>query len=201
MSSTKNCTIFVGIDQSLNSTGYYIKEIAGPGEVISDIKGLIKPGNRRGTKRLSYIFDVISKLLRGYTPSKVVVCLEGYAYNCRQGRVFELGEVGGIIKLCCFQLGIQIFSVPPTDLKKFATGKASSSKEQVMKAVGERQDDMADAKVLSRIAEEICLKKTTERKKLEVIKNALKSGRDESEKKKYSRKNKKTNRTVSGVLL
>lgn len=202
--SYRNCTIFVGIDQSLNSTGYYIRELAGPGEHIADIAGLIKPGDRRGAKRLAYIFDYIEKILSCYTPEKVIVCMEGYAYNYRKGMVFELGEAGGIVKLCCHRLGIACLSVPPTELKKFVTGKGAASKEEVMKFVGERQNDIADAKGLSMVAKEIALQSTTERKKLEVIQNCLMNSREEVQPKKYTRKtqkNKKLNQTAGPVRL
>jgi crossover junction endodeoxyribonuclease RuvC len=193
----KNCSIFVGIDQSLNSTGYYI---INQNPEVDDIKGLIKPGNRRGAKRLSYIFNKLQEILSEYEASDVLVCMEGYAYDYREGKVFELGEVGGIVKLCLHNMGILFFRVPPSDLKKFATGRGSASKEKMTKAMKERQNDIADAKGLALIAQEICLKETKERSKLEVIKNALSSGRDLQEKPKYKRE-KKTSRTAAEVCL
>jgi len=183
--SYSDCNIFVGIDQSLNSTGYCIRYPTG--SPYEDTKGLIKPGKRRGGSRLEYIYSCLEKILTPLESSSIVVCMEGYAYNAK-GKVFELGECGGIIKLLLRHLGIKaVFSVPPTDLKKFVTGKASASKEQMMSATGERQDDIADATGLAWIAQEIAQRNTKERKKLEVISNCLKGEREKKEKPKYKR--------------
>lgn len=185
----------MGIDQSLNSTGYYIIDTRDP--EIEDVKGLIKPGNRRGGKRLAYIYEALGRLLKGYEGCKVLVCMEGYAYEYREGKVFELGEVGGIVKLCCEQLGMSVLSIPPPDLKKYVTGSGRASKDQMMDSTDEEQNDIADAHGLAWVAQGIANKQyLTERKKLEVIRNALKSGRDEKKKKKYKRPSK-----TAGVRL
>ena len=189
MNSHKDSNIFVGIDQSLNSTGYYIKNYSSGNLVVK--KGLIKPGERRGASRLVYIFSKIDELLKHLDAPKVTVCLEGYAYDYRKGRVFELGEVGGVIKVCCYQNGITPISVPPTELKKFVTGKGSASKKEVMKVMHELQDDIADAKGLCLIAEEISKRTSPERKKLEVVSNCLRNARETATKKKYSRNHSK----------
>ena len=185
MSIHKDCNIFIGIDQSLTSTGYFVRNFSS-GELV-ETKGLIKPGERRGASRLAYIFSSFDKILSGLDSAKVIICLEGYAYNYRKGKVFELGEVGGIIKVCCYQNDITPISVPPTELKKFVTGKGSASKKEVMAVVHERQDDIADAKGLCLIAEELCRRVSTERKKIEVIANCLKNSRETTSKKKYKR--------------
>ena len=171
--SLKDCTIFVGIDQSINSTGYYIKYPC-EGEIAVD-KGLIKPGSRREGARLKYIFDKITRLLEGFNGPEVSLCMEGYAYDYRKGRVFELGEVGGVVKLCCQILGINATPVPPTELKKFVTGRGSATKKKMMVFTGEKQDDMADAKGLAMIAEELVVRKATKRHQLEVISNCIKN--------------------------
>lgn len=167
----KKCTVYVGIDQSMNSTGYYVNYPSN-GERKFD-KGLIKPGSRREGSRLKYIYDKLFKLLDRFNGADVVVCMEGYAYEYRKGRVFELGEVGGIVKLCCQMLGVQVVAVPPTELKKFVTGRGSSSKKQMMMTLRENQDDIADAKGLAMIAEELVVRKSTLRHQLEVVCNCL----------------------------
>ena len=69
-----------------------------------------------------------------------------------------------------------MITVPPTELKKFITGRGSSSKKQMMTVLRERQDDIADAKGLSIIAEELVVRKSTLRHQLEVVSNCLKTG-------------------------
>ena len=175
MGKTKNldvagCNVFIGIDQSLNSTGYYIKHACG-----YSVGGLIKPRkNIVGRERLELIYKGITAILKHHKGSSTLVCMEGYAYNYRKGKVFELGEVGGIVKLCCQLHGVRgVVSIPPSDLKKFVTGSGSASKERMMKTLDETQDDIADAKGLMLIAEEMVKSKSTTRSQLEVIRNCF----------------------------
>ena len=170
----ENFTTFVGIDQSLNSTGYYIS--GRKKGIIVPKKGVI------GGQRLRYIFnrlDDILVTLIGNTRSStknILVCMEGYAYNYRVGKVFELGEVGGIVKLVCAQRNIQIVSVPPADIKKFVTGSATASKSKMMFATKEKQNDVADAHGLYDIAYGLANTSTiTMRCQMEVLHNCKKN--------------------------
>ena len=44
------------------------------------------------------------------------------------GRVFNIAENTGILKYKLYQLGIPITVIPPTEAKKFATGKGNADK-------------------------------------------------------------------------
>ncbi len=178
--NTTNFTTFIGIDQSLNSTGYYAS---------ATNKGTINPRKTlRDGERLLMIHNYINALIEGVLrhkkigASNLLLCMEGYAYNYRVGRVFELGEVGGIVKLICARLGVTCVSVPPGELKRFVTGRSTASKAKMMEAMDETQDDIADAKGLYYIAEGISkrtngLKEipTYKRCQLEVIHNCIKN--------------------------
>lgn len=56
-----------------------------------------------------------------------LVAMEGYAFGAK-GLVFHIGECGGIIKNRMWANGIRFEVVPPTALKKHATGKGNSDK-------------------------------------------------------------------------
>lgn len=56
------------------------------------------------------------------------VYIEGYAFNA-VGRVFQIAENTGILKYKIWQTGTQCITVPPTVIKKFATGKGNANKE------------------------------------------------------------------------
>lgn len=168
-----NSTTFIGIDQSLNSTGVYIKSAVGDYSVLITPKKL----GLTGGARLAYIYDAVRSILEKETRCcyNVVVAMEGYAYDVKDGKVFELGECGGVVKLACAFKGITPIVVPPTNVKKFATGRATATKEQVMAAVNETQNDVADAKVLCQIAEATVNKNAASglRHKLEVVSQCL----------------------------
>jgi len=55
------------------------------------------------------------------------VALEGYAYGA-QGKVFHIAENTGILKYKLYQLSIPVTVIPPTEVKKYATGKGNSDK-------------------------------------------------------------------------
>lgn len=87
------------------------------------------------------------------------VSLEGYAYHSI-GRVFELGEIGGVLRLVIFEHQIPFVIVPPATLKKFATHSSGAKKEAMVKAAmaegaDVEDDNQADAFFLSMIARHI----------------------------------------------
>jgi Holliday junction resolvasome RuvABC endonuclease subunit len=64
-------------------------------------------------------------------PDKIF--LEGYAFGAH-GTVFEIGECTHALKQMLWERGYKVESVPPTRIKKFATGKGNSRKEQMYEA-------------------------------------------------------------------
>lgn len=54
-----------------------------------------------------------------------VAVIEGYAMGVRGGKVFQIGEWGGVLRLVLSDYGIKtIYTVPPSTLKKFVIGHA-----------------------------------------------------------------------------
>lgn len=141
--------MYVGIDQSLNGTGLCLRDAAG----VVHATQTIDPGKLRGVERLACVKTRVTSFLS----SRVAfVAFEGYSYNS-VGRVFELGEVGGVLRLVVHEYGLSFVVVPPASLKKFATGNASAEKEDMVeaaKAAGfvTTDDNQADAFFLSQIA-------------------------------------------------
>jgi len=113
----------------------------------------VNPGKRRGAERLAF---VKSRLLARLNSKVKFVCFEGYAYHS-VGRVFELGEIGGVLRLVIFEHGIPDIVVSPLTLKKFATHNSGASKAAMVKAamvegVSVADDNQADAFFLAMIA-------------------------------------------------
>jgi len=62
------------------------------------------------------------------------VCfIEGYAFGA-VGRVFQIAENAGLLKYMIWKNDVPIETVPPTVIKKFATGKGNSNKTKMEEA-------------------------------------------------------------------
>lgn len=129
----------MGLDLSLTSTG------------CCNIKGdcySLKP-SYKGAERLEWFADTFDALSTAPNRPDLVV-LEGYAYG-RVNKAHELGELGGVVRLALWRAGIPFVVVPPSTLKKYATGKGNASKDQVLIAAVKRSgiefnnNDEADA--------------------------------------------------------
>ena len=115
--------VYIGIDQSysgfaitaLNDTGY---------------RTTVYKSDKRGIDRLSDINYHLTRQLYEYDFKDVA--MEGYAFGSQMANM--LGELGGTVKLTLrdvFQTYPLI--VPPTVLKKYATGKGQGiSKSQIL---------------------------------------------------------------------
>lgn len=55
------------------------------------------------------------------------VALEGYAYSAT-GKVFHIAENTGVLKYKMFQEGLPVTIVPPTEVKKYGSGKGNADK-------------------------------------------------------------------------
>jgi Holliday junction resolvasome RuvABC endonuclease subunit len=159
---------FLGIDQSLNHTGLVILDVQG--NAVD--KRLIEPKKLRGVERLAFIRDAI--VSTGLPGGIKRAALEGYAYGAGVGRYFDLGEVGGLVRLLLHDAKVPFSVVSPTSLKKFVTGDSTAGKADMIKAVNKRwnagvdDDNVADAYGLARVA--LAMEQgTTIRAELEVI--------------------------------
>lgn len=126
----KSDKLYVGIDQSLSCTSVCLFQ-NGTLDVYR-----IKP-DMTGPKRLKYIYDKFVEILDGREISGLAI--EGYAFNAK-GLYFNLGEVGGVLRLAMMQGNYLSVQVPPTTLKKFVTGSGKSTKAIMMKELYKRFD-------------------------------------------------------------
>ena len=88
--------------------------------------------------------------------------IEGYAF-AQASQAHQLGELGGVLRTMLYELGIRVLEVGPGQLKKFASGKGNTKKEQMALAIYKRWDrefatnDEADAFVLVQIGRGVYL--------------------------------------------
>lgn len=139
--------VHIGIDQSysgfaitaLNDTGY---------------RTTVYKSDRRGVDRL---FDIRYHIVFQLKHYKILdVAIEGYAFGSQMANM--LGELGGMVKLTLLEFGVYPLIVPPTVLKKYATGKGQGiSKSQILMNVYKKwgvefsDDNAADSYVLAHI--------------------------------------------------
>jgi len=120
----------LGIDQSLTCSG--IAVISGNQlmtEVIIPPKTEIVP-----VKRLVYIREQVKKLVALHKPA--IAAIEGYAFGASASRAHSLGELGGLLRVLLYESSVPVvYVIPPTVLKKFATGKGNSDKGSVSKGL------------------------------------------------------------------
>jgi|AntRauTorckE6833_2_1112554.scaffolds.fasta_scaffold12824_7 Holliday junction resolvasome RuvABC endonuclease subunit len=165
---------FIGIDQSMRHTGVCLLSKHDEPKLW-----LIEP-EHKGPVLLGYIFDRIAGILDVTTP--VAAAVEGGSFGSR-GRLFDLGEVHGVVMLALLQARTSIVDVAPSQLKKFQTGKSGARKEWMVEAANDflgyeiDDDNLADAVGLARIARAVHLQDATTRAEAEVVHKLTNSDR------------------------
>jgi crossover junction endodeoxyribonuclease RuvC len=145
-------TAAVGLDLSLTSTG-----VALASGQTRTIRTSI-PANATATQRAQRLDNILRRLepmLRHGQP--VVAMLEGYAGFQQGNTAARLGELHGPVMVRCVQLGMAVYEVAPSTLKKYATGDGRADKLAMVAAaqsLGYRpvNDDEADAALLRHMA-------------------------------------------------
>lgn len=116
----------LAVDPSLQSSGFAYQA---DDEIYV---GTIEPKKLRGPERLAYMRDEVSSLL--YFTEATVISYEDYSMGSK-GKVFHIGELGGVLKLLAYERGVDVLLVPPTVLKQYITGRGNASKEDMQVAV------------------------------------------------------------------
>jgi crossover junction endodeoxyribonuclease RuvC len=111
----------VALDLSLTATGF----------ACSDGRsGVLEPKSLRGMARVTWILDRIDTL----TEHADLTVVEGYAFGAKGSAVFDIAELGGVVRFHLHDHKRAYCDVPPACLKKFATGKGNAKKEDVLVA-------------------------------------------------------------------
>lgn len=106
--------------------------LTAPGYCVGDEAATIKvPARVRSMERLHHLADEVREMCG--LPIDLVV-LEGYSYGSKGAAVVNIGELGGVIRLMLFELGIPYVEIPPACLKKYATGRGNAKKDDVLQA-------------------------------------------------------------------
>lgn len=153
----------LGLDLSLTSTGYCYRN---PDQEITS--GTIVCGDLRGIERLSWLEEQLIQVCReadrdpDFSLTHAIV--EGYSMGVKRGnpgRVFDLGEWGGVARMALWKQDVGILCAPPAQVKMFATGNGGSKikKPEVRQGILDTWNydipnhDEADAFVLMHLGE------------------------------------------------
>jgi len=90
----------------------------------------ITTGALRGLPRIDAIVRNVQVLCRGAG----LVVIEGYSFGSKGRAVFDIAELGGCVRFLLYRLGMPFVDVPPSTLKKYATGKGNSPKDAMIAA-------------------------------------------------------------------
>jgi Holliday junction resolvasome RuvABC endonuclease subunit len=140
--------VWIGIDQSYS--GFSVTILSDTGYETTVFKS-----EKRGIERLRDIQAHLMGLIVLYDAIQDVA-IEGYAFGSQMANM--LGELGGMVKLTLLDFGIYPLIVPPTNLKKYVTGKGTGvPKSQMLLFVYKKwgveftDDNAADSYALARL--------------------------------------------------
>ena len=141
----------IGIDQSL--TGFAMSAVKVSDPTVHETWVYKSPF--RGVKRLQDIYSILHQFIEIH--SWVDVAMEGTVLASHSALV--LGELSATVKLCLYnEFTHAPLQIPPMTLKKFASGKGTSKKQEMLLQIYKRygveflDDNAADAYGLARIA-------------------------------------------------
>jgi len=109
----------VGIDASLTSTGVCACYAENEYETIA-LKTKLK-----STERLIFLRNEL-EVICSYAD---YVFIEGYSFGSKGNALYQIGELGGVIRVRLHEMGINLLVVSPTQLKQFITERGNAPKE------------------------------------------------------------------------
>lgn len=87
-------------------------------------------------KRIVEIKKRIDKVLKMH--SVTIVSIEGYSMGSRKGQIFNIAELGGLIKAMLYENNYPYHIIPPKSLKSYISGNGNAEKEDMQRAIQTR---------------------------------------------------------------
>jgi crossover junction endodeoxyribonuclease RuvC len=145
---------YVGIDPS-TKTGLVIFD---GDEVL--LQEEIIPSEEKDPDRLIEIADKVLGIFKRFGISYTdAICIEGFSFGSKgQGVSIQYG-IGWAIRVELVRNGYTYYEIPPTSVKKFATGTGNVKKENMILPIYKRwgfeddSDNVRDAFVLAKMAQ------------------------------------------------
>lgn len=142
-------TRYVGIDPS-TKTGFVVLGKDGQVKQQKEISSKKKQDPER-------FIDLAKQVLDSVSPADFV-CIEGFSYGSKGAGVSTQYGIGWILRAEMHRRRIMYKEVPPSSLKKFATGKGNCKKDAMVLPIFKKwgfesdSDNIRDAYVLAEIA-------------------------------------------------
>lgn len=147
---------YLGIDPALTATAYCVLDDDGT-VVRSGVVLRSGISTMPVEERIGAIVRIAQEVLLEVGPDHRVTCIEGYSMGSNMGGHSCVIELGAMLRFRHSYRG-KLYEVPPTTLKKFATGSGRGDKAAVASALTKRygvqfgSSDEADAYALARMA-------------------------------------------------
>ena len=141
----KNEQIIAGIDLSLSATGIVL--LSPERRIVHS--HVIKTKKLRGVERLLYIKNEVLALLKKYKVSQCAI--EGYSFGSNGRAIFNIGELGGVIRVALSEQEVRFVDIPPSSLKAYIADNGGADKQMVIDAIKSKygltfeDDNEADA--------------------------------------------------------
>jgi crossover junction endodeoxyribonuclease RuvC len=143
---------YVGIDLS-TKTGLAI--IDKNNEIIN-----VQEVSSKSKEDPERFIDIADQLLEELHPNDIIT-IEGFSYGSKGKGVSTQYGLGWIIRTFLYERGYDYIEIPPTSVKKFATGKGNVKKDAMVLPIYKHwgfehsSDNVRDAYVLAQIAKGI----------------------------------------------
>lgn len=125
---------FVGIDPSTHIGLVTLEEDAVLCTRTFDLKGV---KSAQGFKRSKMLAAGVGNFIDEWATPDTVFVIEGYVLHTKSS-IALLIEIGTLIRLALYERQREWWTVPPTTLKHFVTGKGNADKQAMAKAVQQR---------------------------------------------------------------
>ncbi|MCK1982212.1 MULTISPECIES: crossover junction endodeoxyribonuclease RuvC [Peribacillus] len=167
---------YVGIDPS-TKTGLSILYNKNSKFYDEHTEGLVAEITTKKTTDIERFEDIATQILSYLEPDDVI-CIEGFSYGSKGQGVSTQYGIGWIIRYMLYNEGFEVIEVPPTSVKKFATGKGNVKKDNMVLPIYKlwgfesNSDNIRDAYVLSKMAEAIHEVSQLTKYQIEVLKKS-----------------------------
>lgn len=119
----------IGIDPGIKTTGYGILQQDEEGEKIITCGTVSPPRGQTLYRRLAYLYDGISQIIREHGPSEMAIEEAFFSKNARTA--LTLGQARGVVLLAGAHQEIDCFEYSPRKIKLAVVGNGNASKTQV----------------------------------------------------------------------